>query len=93
MVGVVAVTSIMLGSIAACAPGKPPAPARLSPTTSEQDFQKEMTQAPLPKKGCFKATYPTWEWHEIPCTPAPTYPMPPRSGAGPDAVGNKDVSP
>jgi len=92
--GVMALASILLGSLAACTPGKPPTPAGPSPTTSERDFQKEMTQVPLPKKGCFKATYPTREWHEVPCTTAPTYPMPPHNGLRPDIVGStNDVSP
>ena len=80
ILGIIAVTSILLSGLAACAPGKPPAHTRPSPTTSEQDFQKEMTQVPLPKKGCFKATYPTREWQEVPCTTAPTYPQTPHNG-------------
>ena len=78
-----ALTGILFASLAACAPGKSPAPPRPSPTTSERDFQKAMTQVPLPKKGCFKATYPTREWQEIPCTTAPTYPMPPDNESRP----------
>ena len=83
IVSIVALTSILVGSIVACAPGKPPAPPGPSPTTSERDFQKAMTQVPLPKKGCFEATYPTREWHEVPCTTAPTYPMSPDNGPRP----------
>lgn len=85
ILGVMALTSVLLVSFAGCVPGKPSAPPRPSPTptTGERDFQKAMTQVPLPKKGCFKATYPTREWQEIPCTTAPTYPMPPDNGSRP----------
>ena len=52
-----------------------------------------MAQIPLPKKGCFEASYPSKEWREVPSTKARPYPMPPRSGPRPLIVGNgNDVS-
>ncbi len=34
-------------------------------------WRKSMARVPLPKKGCFTASYPGNEWHEVPCTTAP----------------------
>jgi hypothetical protein len=31
-------------------------------------WHKAMSQIPLPKKGCFKATYPSRKWQERPCS-------------------------
>lgn len=66
--------------------------------SSEQAKQLEawrvsMTKVPLPKKGTFEATYPDKQWHEVPSTKAPPYPMIPRHGARNFIVGNgNDVS-
>ena len=48
-----------------------------------------MMQIPLPKKGCFEATYPSKEWREVPSVKAPPYPMLPRRGPRPLIVGNE----
>jgi len=53
-----------------------------------EDWQKSMSQVPLPKKGCFGAEYPRLEWKEEPCVAGPNYPMPPRNGPRPFPVGN-----
>jgi hypothetical protein len=51
-----------------------------------------MSRVPVPK-GCFKSTYPGTRWEPVPCTSAPPYPYPPRSGPPSDTVGNgKDFS-
>ncbi|MGB8901382.1 MAG: hypothetical protein WCC90_20050, partial [Methylocella sp.] len=42
----------------------------------------------MPKKGCFKATYPKTEWEEVPCATAPNRPYPPARGPRPETVGN-----
>jgi len=70
--------------------------AALSPEERQkrEEWQKSMSQVPLPKKGCFRAVYPSIEWQETPCTTGPAYPMPPRRGPRPLTVGNSsDVSP
>ena len=41
-------------------------------------WRKSMARVPLPKKGCFKASYPSTEWHEVTCTTAPVRPYAPR---------------
>jgi hypothetical protein len=52
-----------------------------------------MAKTPLPKKGCFEASYPSKEWREVPSAKARPYPMPPRRGPKPLIVGNgNDVS-
>jgi hypothetical protein len=70
--------------------------AALSPEERQkrEEWQKSMSQVPLPKKGCFRGVYPSMEWQETPCTTGPAYPMPPRRGPRPLTVGNRsDVSP
>lgn len=79
--------------LAACQPGSPP--SKPPPTNVEQQrqFQKDIAKVPPPKKGCFEATYPNREWHEVPCKPAPPYPYLPRHGARAEVVGSgNDVS-
>lgn len=88
----IALASVLL-ILAACNPTKPP--GNPPPTTVDQQrqFQKDIAKVPPPKKGCFEATYPNREWHEVPCKPAPPYPYLPRHGARADVVGNtNDVS-
>jgi hypothetical protein len=34
------------------------------------DWQRTISRIPLPKTGCFKATYPSMEWQEVPCSTA-----------------------
>lgn len=46
-----------------------------------------MVQTPLPKKGCFEASYPSKVWREVPGAKAPPYPMLPRRGPRPQVVG------
>src|ERR1017187_7113829 len=47
-----------------------------------------MAQIPLPKKGCFEASYPSKEWREVPSAKVPEHPAVPRRGRRPDTVGN-----
>ena len=68
------------GAIAA----QPQAPAKPATAVSREErrtfdaWRKSMVRVPLPKKGCFTASYPSTEWHEVPCTTAPDRPYPPR---------------
>jgi len=56
-------------------------------------WRDSMRQIPLPKKGSFKASYPSKEWREVPSVKAPPYPQPPRRGPRPLVVGNRnDIS-
>ena len=78
------------------APRPTPAPATtttLGTNSTEQArlleaWRVSMAQIPLPKKGCFEASYPSKEWREVPSAKAPPYPMLPRRGPRPDTVGN-----
>jgi hypothetical protein len=47
-----------------------------------------MAHIPLPKKGCFEASYPSKEWREVPSANVPQHPMRPRRGPRPSIVGN-----
>jgi hypothetical protein len=72
---------------------KPPVPLTPAERQNREQWRREMSAIPLPKKGCFTAVYPGKEWREVPCVPAPNYPQPPRRGARPFVVGNSnDVS-
>lgn len=46
-----------------------------------EDYRVAMAQVAPPKKGCFTASFPSREWREIACVPAPDYPMLPRAMA------------
>ena len=55
---------------------------------SRELWRKSLVQIPLPKKGCFRATYPNKTWQETACVQAPNRPQPPQRGAKPFTVGN-----
>jgi hypothetical protein len=76
------------------APAAPPGTTKPPEAQSREAWAKAMAQTPQPKNGCFKSSYPTMEWQEVPCTTAPSYPQPPRQGfPSPTLVGNgNDVS-
>ena len=57
------------------------------------DWRQSMMQMPVPKKGCFTATYPKIEWQEVACGSPSQFPNPPRGGPRPNIVGNgNDIS-
>lgn len=41
------------------------------PAQSLEDWRTHMATVPPPSKGCFAVSYPSTEWHEVPCGPAP----------------------
>ena len=90
----ITVAAILSPSLATAQTGAPaskesaPAAATVtaqSPTEqSREAWRKSMARARLPKKGCFKASYPNTEWQEVPCVKAPSIPFQPvRTGARP----------
>jgi len=52
-------------------------------------WRASMSRVPLPKNGCFKASYPSTEWLDVPCTTPPSYPLQRThvGGTSPDTVG------
>lgn len=59
-----------------------PAPSQAvtqPPAQTPDAWRRAMLRAPLQKSGCFKSTYPSPVWEQIPCTPAPRRPY---AGAG-----------
>jgi hypothetical protein len=101
---VVASLLLLLASVTALAqPAAVPISPRqttepqVAPSPEEQqkreEWQRSLSQVPLPKGGCFTAAYPSMQWQEAPCTTTPPYPQPPRRGPRPLIVGNdNDVS-
>jgi len=58
-----------------------------------KDWNDSMLRKAAPKKGCFKAGYPTTDWVEVPCGKGPQFPAIPRRGPRPAVVGNNnDIS-
>src|SRR5689334_7554822 len=64
-----------------------PVPARFADREVWHEF---MARTPLPKKGCFMASFPESQWKETPCTKAPARPYAPAEGPGPATVGSGD---
>ena len=76
-------------SEAQLAPASSPEAATRPPQAqSREAWRAELSRHPLPKKGCFNATYPSTEWHEVPCGPPSRHPNPPAKGPRSDTVGN-----
>src|SRR5215470_8656313 len=76
-------------------PKEPPAAAQstgpaqaLSPEEQQKraEWQRSMSQTPVPRKGCFSSSYPDREWREVPCGPPSKYPNPPAKGPLPNVV-------
>jgi hypothetical protein len=83
---------LLIGIAPSAAVSQQPTSTRLTPEEAQRRkaWHIEMAQIPLPKKGCFQASYPNKVWHEVACKPAPPYPQPPRRGPRPLIVGNGD---
>jgi hypothetical protein len=77
---------------AAAAPSSRPTaqPKALSPEELQKrkEWQRSISQIPTPKQGCFNSSYPSLEWHEVPCGQPSNFPNPPASGPQPNVVGN-----
>jgi hypothetical protein len=60
---------------AATAPSSPSAvaPLLLSPEERQkrEEWQRSILRIPAAKRGCFNSSYPSLEWHEVPCGPPP----------------------
>ena len=50
-------------------------------------WQKDIARLPVPKYGCFTASYPSKQWKEVPCVAAPTRPFLPAQGMRPYTIG------
>lgn len=83
---------LLIGLAPSAALSQQPTSPRLAPEEAQRRkvWHIEMAQVPLPKKGCFQASYPNKAWHQVGCKPAPPYPQPPRRGPRPLIVGNGD---
>lgn len=59
-----------------------PSPAADAQVAKREAWRKAMARVPLPKNGCFDVSYPSTEWHEVPCLRPSPYTNPPEQGAG-----------
>ena len=57
--------------------------AESADAVKQRAWRESLSQAPLPKKGCFEAKYPDTQWREVPCKAVPLKPYVPARGAGP----------
>jgi hypothetical protein len=60
------------------------APAATQPLSAQslEDWRALIATVPPPTEGCFAASYPSTEWHEVPCTTVPSRPY---QSAGPES--------
>src|ERR1700674_495593 len=67
-------------------------PQALSPEERQkrEEWQRAMSQVPVPKKGRFNSSYPSLEWREVPCGQPSKFPNPPSGGPRPNVVGNSN---
>ena len=77
------VLAALSASCSAAAPSGSPAPAAVSSSAAAarspqmEAWRKSLARNPLPKIGCFHASYPSTTWEEVPCgTRADTAPSP-----------------
>ncbi|MGA3039240.1 MAG: choice-of-anchor tandem repeat GloVer-containing protein [Bryobacteraceae bacterium] len=78
----------LLCSVSPSLMAQDPPPALAQPG-SRKAWRESMVRTPLPKEGCFEASYPGTDWREVPCTTPPSYPLPRTrfGGNSPDTVG------
>ncbi len=55
--------------------GRRPTLRVLPPPKDQQAWTALMAKTPIPKKGCFNASYPKPRWQEVPCVKAPELPQ------------------
>jgi hypothetical protein len=83
---------LAIAALVACptaSPAQPKAPAATQPPQAEasqataaerEDWRKALQAVPRPSRGCYTATYPERQWHEVPCKAPPNRLFLPREG-------------
>jgi hypothetical protein len=67
--------------------------AETTEAAKQRDWREAVSQAPLPKKGCFVVNYPDTHWRETPCKAVLLKPYLPSRGPRADTVGDaNDIS-
>jgi uncharacterized repeat protein (TIGR03803 family) len=87
VLGAIVSTGLLLCTISPALMAQTPSPS--AQPQSLEAWHASMSRTPLPRKGCFEASYPSTEWQEVPCTALPSYPLPQSRGrkAHPNTVG------
>src|SRR5438046_4870468 len=69
---------VLLSSFASAAEQSTKSSAKSQSAAREEkarkEWQKQIAKMPVPKKGCYTATYPDKQWKEVPCGPPSKYP-------------------
>ncbi len=89
--GILAMPSARAAEQAAPTPVQKPStePVRQPPiAASREEWRAAMKKLAVPRKGCFKSSFPRVEWQEVPCAVAAPHPFPRRGSPAPDTVGN-----
>jgi hypothetical protein len=89
----IAAGGVLVGAQANAQPPRPPAEARVKALSAAEAQRRtawaaEISRVAPPKRGCFKADYPSRTWVETVCLVPPQRPYPPRAGPQPQTVGN-----
>jgi hypothetical protein len=79
----IVIATLLSAFVSSNAIGAPPAVSREDKRKLDA-WRKSMVRVRLPKKGCFKASYPSTDWHEVACTTAPNPPRPYTVGSAVD---------
>jgi len=82
-------------ALSASAVSTPTAPGEKSSAAQLDSWRTFMAKNPFPKRGCFKAAYPSQQWTQVGCIPTPRYMKTaiPRHGFPPLIGGNgNDIS-
>lgn len=81
--------SVLLSSFASAAEPSTKSSAKSQSAAREEkarkEWQKQIAKIPVPKKGCYTATYPDKQWKEVPCGPPSKYPNTVGGSIGNDA--------
>jgi len=89
----IAAGGALIGAEAGAQPPRPPAEARVQALSAAEAQRRtawavEIARVTPPKRGCFRAEYPSRTWLETACLIPPQRPYPPRAGPQPQSVGN-----
>ncbi len=80
--------AILAGLPAAARAADAPSAAQSREAQARADWAAAIAKLPVPQEGCFKASYPSAEWHQVACNTAPNRPYVPRNGHRGFTVGD-----
>jgi hypothetical protein len=87
---VIATTVVALSGLAAAVAAQAAEAVDQNEAQAREDWRATMHQITVPHAGCFHASYPSTQWQQVTCAPAPAYRsrLPLASGGRGEIVGN-----